>query len=83
MRLLFMGTGTSHGVPMIGCSCPVCTSPDPRNRRTRSSLLVTCRDKNILIDTATELRLQASPLMSPVWMPSFIPISMQTMFWLR
>jgi phosphoribosyl 1,2-cyclic phosphate phosphodiesterase len=59
MRLLFMGTGTSHGVPMIGCSCPVCTSPDPRNRRTRSSLLVTCRDKNILIDTATELRLQA------------------------
>ena len=59
MRLLFMGTGTSHGVPMIGCSCPVCTSPDPRNRRTRSSLLVTYRDKNILIDTATELRLQA------------------------
>jgi phosphoribosyl 1,2-cyclic phosphate phosphodiesterase len=59
MRLLFMGTGTSHGVPMIGCRCPVCTSPDPRNKRTRSSLLVAYGDKNILIDTATELRLQA------------------------
>ena len=59
MRLLFMGTGTSHGVPMIGCSCPVCTSKDPRNKRTRSSLLITYQDKNILIDTATELRLQA------------------------
>ncbi|MGI6037292.1 MAG: MBL fold metallo-hydrolase [Limnochordia bacterium] len=59
IRILFMGTGTSHGVPVIGCNCDVCTSADPRNNRTRSSLLISHGDKNILIDTATELRLQA------------------------
>ena len=37
-ELLFLGTGTSTGVPMIGCDCPVCTSPDPRNLLLRSSL---------------------------------------------
>lgn len=59
MDLLFMGTGTSMGVPVIGCDCPVCTSPDPRNQRCRSSLLVRHNDIHVLIDTAPELRQQA------------------------
>lgn len=59
MKLTFLGTGTSHGVPVIGCDCAVCQSNDPRNKRTRSSLLVQIDDLNILIDTATEFRLQA------------------------
>ncbi|HEY8418338.1 MAG TPA: MBL fold metallo-hydrolase [Limnochordales bacterium] len=59
MELLFLGTGTSVGVPVIGCDCPVCTSPDPRNQRFRSSVLLRHRDVHILIDTAPELRQQA------------------------
>lgn len=64
MRITFMGTGTSHGIPVVGCRCPVCTSTDPRNHRTRSSLLVSERGpskpgKCVLFDTATEFRLQA------------------------
>ena len=68
MELLFLGTGTSHGVPVIGCECPVCKSDDPRNKRTRSSALVrltpndggsqTHRPANILIDTAIDFRQQ-------------------------
>ncbi|GAB4128918.1 MBL fold metallo-hydrolase [Thermopirellula anaerolimosa] len=53
-----MGTGTSHGVPLIGCRCPVCTSDDPRNRRTRCSLAVGLPEGTVLIDTPPELRLQ-------------------------
>ncbi len=61
MRLTFLGTGTSNGVPMIGCDCPVCHSPDPRDRRNRTSAVVhdVEADRIYLIDTATELRLQA------------------------
>ncbi|GMR04284.1 MAG: GPMC system MBL fold metallohydrolase [Thermodesulfobacteriota bacterium] len=59
MKLLILGCGTSTGVPVIGCGCSVCTSKDPRNVRTRSSALVTVNDKNILIDTSTDLRGQA------------------------
>ncbi len=59
VRLLFLGTGTSYGVPMIGCDCAVCRSDDPRNRRTRASALVRVDDAALLIDTATELRAQA------------------------
>lgn len=59
MKLTFLGTGTSHGVPMIACDCPVCTSPDPRNHRTRCSLLVEREGASILVDTSPELRLQA------------------------
>lgn len=59
MELLFLGTGTSVGVPVIGCDCPVCTSPDPRNQRFRSSVLIRHKDAHVLIDTAPELRQQA------------------------
>ncbi len=59
MELLFLGTGTSLGVPMIGCDCPVCLSPDPRNRRRRSSLYVTAGTTRLLIDTPPDFRDQA------------------------
>ncbi len=59
MRLTFLGTGTSFGVPQIGCTCEVCGSDDPRDKRTRSGALVeTDAGKRILIDTPPELRLQ-------------------------
>ena len=54
----FLGTGTSVGVPIIGCGCSVCTSADPRNHRYRCSVLIGTPQGNILIDTAPELRLQ-------------------------
>ncbi len=60
--LTFLGTGTSNGVPMIGCRCPVCRSSDPRDRRSRSSAIVRDGERIYLIDTATELRLQALAL---------------------
>ncbi|MCU0256826.1 MAG: MBL fold metallo-hydrolase [Vicinamibacterales bacterium] len=60
MRVTFLGTGTSHGVPMIGCTCPVCTSPDPRDRRSRPSVLLHGPDgTRVLVDTSTDLRSQA------------------------
>jgi len=58
MKVTFLGTGTSYGVPMIGCECRVCTSDNPRNSRTRSSIIVSEGKYNILIDAATELRIQ-------------------------
>lgn len=57
--LTFLGTGTSNGIPVIGCTCAVCTSVDPRDTRGRTSALVRFGGKVILIDTATELRTQA------------------------
>ena len=57
-RLIFLGTGTSHGVPALGCDCDVCTSTDPRNSRTRPSVLLQFPAGNLLIDTSPELRLQ-------------------------
>ncbi|MEO7190713.1 MAG: MBL fold metallo-hydrolase [Vicinamibacterales bacterium] len=60
MRVLFLGTGTSHGVPMIGCECAVCRSTDPRDTRLRSSIYVECDDGlRVLVDTTTDLRQQA------------------------
>lgn len=56
--MIFLGTGTSHGIPMVGCECAVCTSSNPKNRRTRSSVILGCPQGNLLIDTAPELRLQ-------------------------
>ena len=59
MKLRFLGTGTSFGVPVIGCRCEVCTSPDRRDKRTRHAALLTGGDgKRLLIDTPPELRQQ-------------------------
>src|ERR671915_1876344 len=58
MRLTFLGTGTSFGVPQIGCDCPVCRSTDPRDKRTRSGAVVQDGSTTVLIDTPPELRLQ-------------------------
>lgn len=59
VELTFLGTGTSNGVPIIGCACAVCRSDDPRDARSRSSAVVRVDGKTLLIDTATELRRQA------------------------
>jgi phosphoribosyl 1,2-cyclic phosphate phosphodiesterase len=53
-----MGTGTSNGVPLLGCECAVCTSDDPRNWRTRPSVLLSLPRGNLLIDTTPEMRIQ-------------------------
>ncbi len=58
MKLLFLGTGTSTGVPQIGCSCKVCQSPNPKDKRLRTSLLITVENKNILIDCGPDFRQQ-------------------------
>jgi len=58
MRITFLGTGTSHGVPMIACDCPVCTSDDPRDTRHRCSLMMEFDGRVVVIDTAPEFRLQ-------------------------
>lgn len=59
-RVRFLGTGTSHGVPMIGCRCATCTSGDPRDRRLRPSILIEIADgPALLVDTAPDLRTQA------------------------
>src|SRR3954467_9698352 len=59
MKLTFLGTGTSFGVPQLGCGCEVCRSPDPRDRRTRVGAVVELDDgTRILIDTPPELRMQ-------------------------
>jgi len=60
MELEILGSGTSHGVPVIGCQCPVCASSDPRDNRMRASAIVRCDDgKAILIDAGPEFRVQA------------------------
>jgi phosphoribosyl 1,2-cyclic phosphate phosphodiesterase len=59
MKLTFLGTGTSFGVPQLGCGCAVCRSPDPRDRRTRVGAVVELDNgTRILIDTPPELRIQ-------------------------
>jgi phosphoribosyl 1,2-cyclic phosphate phosphodiesterase len=59
-RVTFLGSGTSHGVPMIGCSCETCRSTDPRDRRLRPSIhLALTTGASILVDTSTDLRQQA------------------------
>ena len=69
MRITVLGSGTSHGVPSIGCDCAVCRSTDPRDRRLRPSILIELSDgasnafassvRSILVDTSTDLREQA------------------------
>ena len=58
MEVIFLGTGTSQGVPMIACDCTVCISPDPRNRRTRSSIHVVMDGLHVQVDAAPEFRVQ-------------------------
>src|SRR5664279_1942626 len=58
MRLTLLGTGTSMGVPQIGCGCAVCHSIDPHDRRTRTSAIIEVGDTRLLVDTPPELRLQ-------------------------
>ena len=56
MKIRFLGTGTSVGVPQIGCECPVCTSSDPRDRRRRTGIYVSTDETAFLVDTPVELR---------------------------
>ena len=58
-RLLFLGCGASAGVPVIGCSCRVCSSEDIRDKRTRSSIYITTEGGSILVDASPDLRFQA------------------------
>jgi phosphoribosyl 1,2-cyclic phosphate phosphodiesterase len=57
-EMVLLGTGTSHGVPVIGCHCPVCLSGHPRNQRTRTGVAVRLPQGTLLIDTSPELRMQ-------------------------
>lgn len=59
MKVTFLGTGTSVGVPRIGCDCAVCTSTDPRNKRLRCAILIEHLGRAILVDTPPDLRTQA------------------------
>jgi phosphoribosyl 1,2-cyclic phosphate phosphodiesterase len=59
LTITFLGTGTSLGVPMIGCDCRICRSPDPRDKRMRSSLFVSTREYHWVIDTGPDFRTQA------------------------
>jgi len=58
MRVIFLGSGTSTGVPVVGCRCRVCTSTHPRNQRLRQSVSIEAEGKHFLIDTTPDLRLQ-------------------------
>jgi phosphoribosyl 1,2-cyclic phosphate phosphodiesterase len=58
MEVIFLGTGTSHGVPMIACDCAVCTSADPRDQRMRASIHVVMDGLHIQVDATPEFRLQ-------------------------
>jgi phosphoribosyl 1,2-cyclic phosphate phosphodiesterase len=59
MRITFLGTGTSVGVPAVGCDCETCLSDDPRDKRLRTSLLIQHDGQNIIIDASTDFRQQA------------------------
>ena len=58
MTITFLGTGTSQGVPVIACNCEVCTSPDPRDKRLRSSILIEGEGKVVVIDSGPDFRYQ-------------------------
>jgi phosphoribosyl 1,2-cyclic phosphate phosphodiesterase len=58
VKLTFLGTGTSFGIPVLGCPCAVCSSDDPRDRRTRSGSLLDLPGGRLLVDTPPELRIQ-------------------------
>jgi phosphoribosyl 1,2-cyclic phosphate phosphodiesterase len=58
LKITFLGTGTSSGVPMIGCTCGVCTSPDKKDKRLRCSILVQSKNTTIVVDTTPDFRYQ-------------------------
>lgn len=58
MEVIILGTGTSQGIPVIGCNCDICTSPDPKDKRLRSSVLIKHDNLNILIDAGPDFRQQ-------------------------
>lgn len=58
MKVTFLGTGTSQGVPVIACDCPVCTSPNPCDKRLRVSVLIEVDGKSLLIDSGPDFRYQ-------------------------
>jgi len=58
MEVIVLGSGTSQGVPMIGCSCPICMSADPRNKRTRASVHIVMDGLHVQVDAAPEFRVQ-------------------------
>lgn len=72
MKLTFLGTGTSFGIPVIGCRCATCTSSDPRDKRTRHGALLEFEEGRVLVDTPPELRLQlvreGVDLIDAVWL---------------
>ncbi len=59
MKLTFLGTGTSTGVPSIGCECETCVSEDPRDKRLRVSIIIEHAGKSLLVDTSSDFRQQA------------------------
>ena len=59
MKLTFLGTGTSTGVPSIGCECETCTSDDPRDKRLRVSVIIEHAGRTVLVDTSADFRQQA------------------------
>ena len=63
MRLTFLGTGTSNGVPVIGCNCAVCHNSDPRDKRLRTSALIETENTRVLIDCGPDFRQQILPLL--------------------
>ena len=58
MKITFLGTGTSQGVPVIACKCATCQSDDPRDKRLRASVLIECQDTVVIIDTGPDFRQQ-------------------------
>ena len=58
MIITFLGTGTSQGVPLIACPCPICNSGDPRDARLRSSVMLTIEGKNVVVDSGPDFRQQ-------------------------
>lgn len=58
MKITFLGTGTSQGVPVIGCECAVCLSSDSRDKRLRTSVLIEIGEKSIVVDSGPDFRYQ-------------------------
>lgn len=58
IKVQFLGTGTSTGIPMIGCACPVCSSDNPKDKRLRTSIMVQSQHTNLVIDTTPDFRYQ-------------------------